>query len=133
MIHCYIYRCAMSEALRLMRDRFDRVGIFLSGLCALHCLATLVLVAALGIGGGVLLDPAIHRVGLAVAIVVGVVALGFGIARHGRTGPLAIGAAGLSLMGLALAVGHGTTEVVATIAGVGLVALAHWRNVRHLA
>jgi hypothetical protein len=54
------------------------------------------------------------------------------LARHGRTGPLMLGAAGLSLMGVALAVGHGTAEAVTTIAGVSLVALAHWRNVRHL-
>ncbi|MCA1661477.1 MAG: MerC domain-containing protein, partial [Novosphingobium sp.] len=51
----------MADALKLIRDRFDRVGILLSGLCAVHCLATLVLVAVLGLGGSVLLDPAVHR------------------------------------------------------------------------
>jgi hypothetical protein len=121
----------MAYALRLMRDRFDRVGILLSGLCAVHCVASLLLVAALGTGG-VLFDPALHRIGLAVAIVIGGIALGVGVARHRRTGPLVIGAAGLSLMGVALAVGHGTAEAVTTIAGVALVAFAHWRNVRHL-
>jgi hypothetical protein len=122
----------MAYAFRLVRDRFDRVGILLSGLCAVHCVTSLLLVAALGLSGGVLLDPALHRVGLAVAIVIGGIALGVGLARHGRTGPLMLGAAGLSLMGVALAVGHGTAEAVTTIAGVSLVALAHWRNVRHL-
>ena len=123
----------MADTLKLLRDRFDRLGIVLSGLCALHCLATLLLVAVLGLGGGVLLDPALHRAGLALAILVGAVALGFGLLRHGRREPLAIGAAGLALMALALLTGHSPAEAALTIAGVALVALAHWKNVRHLA
>ena len=123
----------MAEALKLVRDRFDRVGILLSGLCALHCLATLGLVAVLGLGGGFLLNPAMHRVGLALAILVGGIGLGLGIARHGKREPLALGAAGLALMTLALLTGHGPAEATLTIAGVTLVAWAHWRNVRHLA
>jgi len=123
----------MAEALKQMRNRFDRLGIVLSGLCAVHCLVTLLLVAGLGFSGGILLDPALHRVGLALAIVVGAVALGFGLVRHGKRGPLAIGAVGLALMTLALVTGHSPAEAGLTIAGVALVALAHWRNVKHLA
>ncbi len=122
----------MTEALKQMRDRFDRVGIVLSGLCAAHCLVTLLLVAGLGLSGGILLDPALHRVGLGLAIVVGAVALGFGLVRHGKRGPLAIGAVGLALMTIALVTGHSPAEAALTIAGVALVALAHWRNVKHL-
>ena len=122
----------MAETCKLLRDRFDRVGILLSGLCAVHCLATLGLVAVLGLGGGFLLNPAIHRIGLALAIVVGAIALGLGITRHGRREPLMIGGAGLSLMALALITGHGPAEAALTIAGVTLLAFAHWRNVRHL-
>ena len=122
----------MAQAFKAMRDRIDRMGIILSGLCALHCVATLVLVAVLGLGGGFLLDPALHRVGLALAIVVGGIALGLGVSRHGRREPLMIGGVGLSLMTLALITGHGPAEAALTIAGVSLVALAHWRNVRHL-
>ena len=122
----------MAETFKLLRDRFDRVGILLSGLCAVHCLATLGLVAVLGLGGGFLLNPAIHRIGLALAIVVGAIALGLGITRHGRREPLMIGGAGLSLMALALITGHGPAEAALTIAGVTLLAFAHWRNVRHL-
>ena len=54
-----------------IRDRLDRVGITLSGLCLVHCLAGLLLVTVLGVGGQWILDPAIHRVGLALAIAVG--------------------------------------------------------------
>ena len=122
----------MAHAFKLVRERIDRVGILLSGLCAVHCVATLVLVAVLGLGGGFLLDPALHRIGLALAIVVGGIALGLGLSRHGRREPLMIGGVGLSLMTLALITGHGPAEAGLTIAGVALVALAHWRNVRHL-
>lgn len=123
----------MPQAFLSIRDRLDRFGVFLSGLCALHCLLGLLLVSALGLGGELLLAPAIHEVGLALAIVVGVFTLGLGMLRHGRTGPLAIGACGIALMATALATGHGPYEAVLTIAGVGLLALAHIRNLRHAA
>ncbi|HKX78610.1 MAG TPA: MerC domain-containing protein [Novosphingobium sp.] len=117
-----------------LRRRFDRLGIVLSGLCAVHCLLGIALVSILGLGGlggELLLAPEIHRIGLGLAIAVGLVALGYGARRHGRIGPLAIGACGLALMGAALAAGHGVSEAVLTIAGVALVALAHIRNLRH--
>lgn len=121
----------MRQAFFSIRNRLDRVGVLLSGLCALHCLAGLLLVAGLGLGGEVLLAPAIHRIGLALAIVVGAITLAMGVMRHGDPVPLQVGGAGLGLMGLALFVGHGTEEAVLTIVGVGLVAWAHLRNLRH--
>jgi hypothetical protein len=121
----------MQSVIVSIRDRLDSAGMLLSGLCALHCVLGIVLVSVLGLGGGVLLDPAIHEIGLALAIGVGVLTLGLGVLRHGQLGPLLIGAGGLALMGLALAVGHGLPEAVLTIAGVSLVAFAHIRNLRH--
>ncbi|MFX8106516.1 MerC domain-containing protein, partial [Acinetobacter baumannii] len=90
----------------------------LSGLCAVHCLLGLVLVPLLGLGGGVLLSPRIHEVGLVLAILVGLVTLGLAALRHGRARPAVIGACGLGLMALALFVGHGAREAVLTVAGV---------------
>jgi hypothetical protein len=124
-------QAAMREALVLIRNRLDRVGVLLSGLCALHCLAGLLLVAGLGLGGGVLLAPEIHRIGLALAIAVGSATLVMGVVRHGDPVPLQVGAGGIGLMGLALFVGHGSAEAVLTIVGVGLLAWAHLRNLRH--
>ena len=123
----------MSRIYLSIRDRLDRAGILLSGLCALHCLLGIALVSVLGLGGQALLAPAIHEVGLALAIVVGVLTLGIGVLRHGQTGPLLIGASGIALMASALGVGHGLPEAVLTIAGVALVATAHIRNLRHAA
>lgn len=113
-----------------IRTRLDRFGIALSGLCAVHCVLGLVLVPLLGIGGGVLGAPIIHEVGIALAIGIGAVTLGLNAVRHGRKGPLAIGGAGLSLMAVAIAVGHGPLEAVLTIGGVALVASAHLSNLR---
>lgn len=121
----------MARALTTIRNRFDRAGLLLSGLCAVHCLACLLLLSLLGLGGGLLLAPEIHEVGLALALVIGFLSLGVGLVRHGRRGPLLIGLAGLSLMAAALATGHGAAEAVLTIAGVTLVATAHLRNLRH--
>jgi hypothetical protein len=118
----------MRTALTAIRNRLDRAGIILSGLCAVHCVLGVVLVGVLGLGGEALLSPAIHRIGLAVALVVGIFSLGFGVARHGRIAPLVIGGTGLALMAGAILVGHGLPEAVLTVMGVSLVALAHIRN-----
>ena len=120
----------MSNDLFSIRGRLDRAGVFLSGLCALHCLLSIVLVGMLGLGGQLLLAPGIHRVGLGLAIVVGIFTLAIGAARHGNLAPLGIGAAGIALMSTALMVPHGVTEAIFTIAGVALVATAHLRNLR---
>jgi hypothetical protein len=113
-----------------IRDQLDRTGIALSGLCAVHCLLSIVLVSVLGLGGHVLLNPWIHQVGLALAIVVGLFTLAIGAVRHNRFDNLGFGALGLGLMGGALVVGHGPAEAVLTVAGVTLVAFAHFRNLR---
>jgi hypothetical protein len=119
----------MRTALLAIRSRLDRVGILLSGLCAVHCVLGVVLVGIFGLGGEALLSPEIHRIGLAIALAVGLISLGFGVLRHGRIAPLVIGGIGLSLMAAALFVGHGLPEAVLTILGVSLVAFAHIRNV----
>lgn len=121
----------MRQAYLSIRGRLDRVGVILSGLCALHCLAGLLLVAGLGLGGGVLLNPEIHRVGLALAIAVGALTLVLGVVRHGDAVPLQVGGCGVGLMAIALFVGHGSAEAVLTIMGVSLLAWAHLRNLRH--
>jgi hypothetical protein len=122
---------AMRDAMILIRNRLDRVGVLLSGLCALHCVIGLILVAGLGLGGEVLFAPEIHRIGLVLAIVVGAITLVFGVVRHGDPRPLQVGAAGLGLMIVALVLGHSSAEAFLTIGGVTLLAWAHLRNLRH--
>jgi hypothetical protein len=113
-----------------IRHRLDRFGVALSCLCAVHCVLGLIIVAGLGIGGTVLLDPAIHRVGLLLATVIAGVAIGLGALQHRRAAPFVVAMTGLSFMGGALAVDHGPKEAVLTVIGVSLVALGHLLNVR---
>lgn len=125
---------AMTEGPDLFRasasSRFDRLGVLISGLCMVHCLAGLFLIGVLGLGGGVLLNPAIHRFGLVAAFVVGVFTIGAGALRHGHRLPLALGTTGLALMAAAIASDHGSAEALLTICGVVLVASAHVVNLR---
>lgn len=120
----------MVDTLLQLRGRFDKAGMLLSGLCAVHCLAGLLVVTVMGLGGGVLLNPAIHRVGLGIAIVIGGATIGLGAWRHGRMLPLALGSVGLSLMAIALFTGHSAYEAAFTVFGVALVATAHFVNIR---
>lgn len=114
----------------ILRGRFDRLGVLISGLCMVHCVAGLFLIGVLGLGGGVLLNPAIHRFGLVAAFLVGMFTIGAGALRHGHRLPLALGTTGLALMAAAIVSDHGTGEALLTICGVVLVASAHIVNLR---
>ena len=114
-----------------LRRRLDQIGIGLAGLCAVHCLATLVVISALGFGGQFFLfNENIHHIGLALAIAVAAVAIGWGLLRHGRVVPFTIALAGLALMAAALMIPHGANEFLLTLAGVALVSLGHLLNLR---
>lgn len=112
------------------RSFLDRLAIGLSGLCIVHCLATSVLLALMSAAGGVLGSPVFHELGLALAILLGAVALGRGALAHGRLLPTAIGSLGIGVMAGALALPHGAGETLFTIAGVALLATAHLLNHR---
>lgn len=110
-------------------SRFDRIAMGISGLCLVHCVATTVLLTLISSAGG-LLNPAIHEVGLTLAIGMGVIALGRGITTHGYMMPAVVGAFGLGIMAGALSLPHGGFEIFWTLVGVSLVALGHDLNRR---
>lgn len=110
-------------------SRFDRWAIGLSSLCLAHCVASTVLLA-LASAAGSFLHPAIHEIGLVLAILLGTVALGRGILKHGYMMPSAVGAFGLGMMGGALSLPHGGQEIVWTVIGVAILALGHDLNRR---
>ena len=112
------------------RRRLDQLGIGLAGLCALHCLVTLMLISVLGLGGHFLLEDNIHRIGLLLAVGVAAVAIGWGVVRHRRMLPFGVATAGLAVMTIALLVPHGTNELLLTLVGVTLVSAGHWLNLR---
>ena len=100
----------------------------LSGLCAVHCVATALLLGLLASAGGLLGKPIIHEVGLSLAMVLGALALGRGVREHGFLLPSAVGLAGLSVMAYAMTLHESGYEPVVTIAGVSVLALGHRLN-----
>lgn len=110
--------------------RWDGLGLSIAGLCLMHCLISSVLLVFLASAGGLLLDPIIHEIGLVLAIVFGMLALGKGLWDHGFVMPAAIGASGIGMMAAALAIPHGTTEIALTAVGVAILAWGHILNHR---
>ena len=108
----------------------DRAAIGLSGLCLVHCIASAVLVTMLASAGGLLLDPAVHEVGLMLAIVLGVFGLGRGVFDHGFMLPAAVGSLGLGTMAGALTLDHGGGSTLYAVSGVLILALGHDLNRR---
>jgi len=108
----------------------DRLAIGLSGLCLVHCVATAVLVLVLASAGGFLVDPRIHEIGLALAILLGALGLGRGIFEHGYMMPSSIGGIGLGTMAGSLTFPHGAEEVLISVFGVLVLALGHDLNRR---
>ena len=108
----------------------DRLAMGLSGLCLIHCLASAIFVALLASAGGVLLNPAIHEVGLMFAIALGMVALGRGIVEHGFMMPSAVGGLGLGVMAGSLGLPEGGAGTAYTMLGVFILALGHDLNRR---
>jgi hypothetical protein len=100
----------------------------LSGLCAVHCVATAVLLGLLASAGGLLGKPIIHEVGLTLAMILGAIALGRGVRRHGFLLPSAVGAVGLATMGYAMTLHESGFEPPITILGVSILALGHRLN-----
>jgi len=108
----------------------DRLAITLSGLCVVHCLATAVFVTLVASAGGLLVSPIVHEVGLTLAIMLGVVALGRGMMEHDFMMPSAVGGLGLGVMGGAMTMPHSGIETIYTIVGVLILALGHDLNRR---
>jgi hypothetical protein len=109
--------------------RLDRLAMGLSGLCAVHCVATAVLLGLVASAGGLLGKPIIHEVGLSLAMVLGAIALGRGMKEHGFILPSAVGALGLAIMAFAMSLHESGFEPAFTIVGVSVLALGHRLNI----
>lgn len=108
--------------------QLDRIAMGLSGICLVHCVGTAVALALLASAGGMLGAHIIHEIGLALAMLLGTIALGRGIADHGYMLPVAVGSLGLGVMAGALQLPHHSSETVFTLVGVGILALGHQLN-----
>lgn len=108
--------------------RLDRLAVGLSGVCIVHCVATVVLLGLFSAAGGFLGAPLIHEAGLILAMSIGTFALGRGIFDHGYMLPSAVGGLGLGVMAGALELPHDGNEALATVVGVAILALGHQLN-----
>ena len=77
----------LQRAISPIRRRLDRAGIFLSAACAVHCVLSILLVSAFGIGGELFFAPDVHRIGLVAATLIAGVAIGWGAVRHRVAAP----------------------------------------------
>ncbi len=112
---------------------WDRLGILVSSLCLVHCVALPVLLACLPfIGLHFVPDESIHLALTYLAVPVGALALLPGLRRHGQSWVLLLGVAGVALM----LGGHFFHEAPAleqavTGGGGALLVLAHLYNLRY--
>jgi hypothetical protein len=112
----------------------DRVGMFGSLLCALHCaLMPLVFAALPALGLGALGDGDLDQMFTVFASVLGMTALGFGYRRHRGFQALALLLPGLALV-WAGSFGplhtHSLTHLLVMVPGGLLVTAAHFVNLR---
>ena len=124
----------MADVTTLIRQPWsgglDRLAIGLSGLCVVHCIATSVALALMSAAGGLFFSHLFHEIGLTLAIILGIVALGRGALEHGYMMPAAVGSFGIGMMAGALALPHDGTEALWTVLGVGVLAFGHDLNYR---
>lgn len=112
----------------LTDSRLDRIAMGLSGLCAVHCVATAVVLGLVASAGGLLGRPIIHEAGLTLAMILGGIALGRGIREHGFLLPCMVGFSGLAIMAFAMTLHESGYEPAVTILGVSVLALGHRLN-----
>jgi hypothetical protein len=118
------------------RMTMDRVAVLLSAVCLLHCMAIPLAILVLPALGSLFLgsETLVHWLLLGLAVPISVLALWVGYARYGNLRSVLLGTSGLLLMFLAVSHLFGRApEVPLTLAGVTLVACAHWLNIRRAA
>jgi len=119
----------------ILQKPLDRLAIALSGLCALHCLATpvaLLLIPALAATH--VAGESFHRILLIFVLPASALALLLGCWRHKDKIVLGIGILGLTLLVFGAFAGHELLgeigEKVATMIGTTTLAMGHARNYR---
>lgn len=115
-------------------DRWDKLGIFLSSLCAIHCLVTPLLVLALPVMGEFFEQEWVHLTMALFVVPVGLFAFWSGYKHHHQSKVFALGVLGLSMVGGASLAPHEWVEFwghdMVTILGSMFLIIAHVLNRR---
>ncbi|WP_413557209.1 MerC domain-containing protein [Bdellovibrio sp. HCB209] len=113
-------------------DIWDKLGMFLSTLCAIHCLATPLLIFALPVLGEAFESHWVHLSMAAVILPIGLFAFWSGYKHHRQRKVLSLGVAGLLMVCAGSTLPHEMVEVfehdVVTILGSILLVTAHYLN-----
>lgn len=108
----------------------DQAGIWVTTLCALHCLLLPVIVPMLSvIGLGFIGATILERTILGASLLVGAIALSQGVRRHRRVYPVVLLIAGGTFYWFKDLFGA-SMEPWIIVFGAGLIVTAHWVNLR---
>lgn len=113
----------------------DSVGIFASGLCAVHCIAIpVLLLTGTVVPASFFTDEGFHKAMLWLIVPAALIGLGVGCRRHKDRQVLILGVIGVIGIVLAGTVLHDwlgeTGERVATVVAATILIAAHYRNFR---
>lgn len=115
-------------------DRWDKIGILLSSLCAVHCLVTPLLALTLPVLGNTFEEEWVHLLMALFVVPVGVFAFWSGYKHHRKTKVFTLGLFGLFLVGGASLAPHSWVEFfghdLVTIFGSTFLITAHILNRR---
>ncbi|QBF83599.1 MerC domain-containing protein [Shewanella maritima] len=111
----------------------DRLAIGVSALCAVHCVATPILLVLLpSLSALPIADHHFHEMLVWVVLPTSAVAVTLGCKRHKDTKVWLLALTGLAVLMVSAFFGHDflgeVGEKIATLIGALIVALAHWRN-----
>jgi hypothetical protein len=109
----------------------DGLGVAVSALCAVHCVAGAVLVGSPALASFVA-DERLELALLVVALLIAATAVGSGFRRHGNPVPIALAAAALVPIALAHSIAWTGTwpEVLLSVAGASMLVTGHVTNLR---
>jgi hypothetical protein len=108
----------------------DKAGIWVTTLCALHCLLLPVILPMLSvIGLGFIGATVLERTILGASLLVGAIALSQGVRRHRQVYPVGLLIAGGSLYWFKDVFGD-SMEPWVILLGAALIVVAHWANLR---
>ncbi len=112
------------------QQSLDKAGIWVTTLCALHCLLLPVILPMLSvIGLGFIGATILERTILGASLLVGAIALSQGVRRHHQVYPVGLLIAGGTLYWFKDALGA-SMEPWLILVGAALIVIAHWVNLR---
>ncbi|GHF00678.1 MerC domain-containing protein [Thalassotalea profundi] len=119
--------------MKITQETTDKFSIGLSMLCAIHCMLLPLLLVALPSLGALQLDNEAFHIWMLIAVIpTSIYALTLGCKKHKRYRLLIWGITGLTLMILAVTLGHNiigeTGEKILTLLGAFCVVIAHFGN-----